>query len=98
MMEQSFQHFACDRRCIYGRRNRKGSKCLVKKINDVSSRLDMYFGNRCDTNDESIGALNEQLSVVDEVAIELYEMEASQEEINNAQDEALIELYELIGG
>lgn len=50
------------------------------------------------TNEERITALEESLAQTDEIAIELYEAQAAQEEINIAQDEALIELYELIGG
>lgn len=42
--------------------------------------------------------LAEQLAMTDETAIALYEANMEQEEINAAQDEALIELYELIGG
>lgn len=40
----------------------------------------------------------EQLAITDELAIELYEAKLEQEEINAAQDDALIELFELIGG
>lgn len=42
--------------------------------------------------------LAEQLAMADETAIALYEASLEQEEINVAQDEALIELYEMIGG
>lgn len=42
--------------------------------------------------------LAEQLAMADETAIALYEANLEQEEVNVAQDEALIELYELIGG
>lgn len=50
------------------------------------------------TEDERITALEEQLLLTDETAVELYEMQLAQEEINIAQDTALIELYEMIGG
>ena len=43
-------------------------------------------------------SLAEQLATTDETAIELYEAMMAQEEINTAQDDALIELYEMIGG
>ena len=47
---------------------------------------------------ESIRSLEFQLAQTDEVAIELYEAQIANEEINAAQDDALIELYEMIGG
>ena len=42
--------------------------------------------------------ITEQLILADETAIELYEANLVMEETNIAQDEALIELYEMIGG
>ena len=39
-----------------------------------------------------------QLQQADDTAIELYEAHLAQVEINTAQDDALIELYEMIGG
>lgn len=42
--------------------------------------------------------IKEQLQQADDTAIELYEANMAQEEINAAQDDALIEIYELIGG
>lgn len=50
------------------------------------------------TMDERVSELEAALMQTDEIAIELYEAQAVQEEINIAQDEALIEIYELIGG
>jgi hypothetical protein len=50
------------------------------------------------TTEERISILEEQIAQADETAIELYEANLAQEEINAAQDDALIELYELIGG
>lgn len=38
------------------------------------------------------------LALADEAAIELFENQLAQEEINTAQDEALIELYEIMEG
>lgn len=65
-----------------------------------------------DKQNNTIVDLEEQLAMQDEVAIELYEAQASQndyvatlegllvdqERINTEQDDALIELYELLGG
>ncbi|MCI9485315.1 MAG: hypothetical protein HFH27_12780 [Clostridiaceae bacterium] len=39
-----------------------------------------------------------QLASADEAAIELYEASLAQQEITAAQDDALIELYEMLGG
>lgn len=47
---------------------------------------------------ERADSLEESLEMADETAIKLFEMALAQDEINNAQDEALIELYEIIGG
>lgn len=50
------------------------------------------------STEERIAALEEQLAQADDTAIELYEMQMEQEAINAAQDDALIEIYEMIGG
>lgn len=50
------------------------------------------------TTDERVAELEAQLALLDDTAIELYEAQMEQEEINTAQDDALIEIYELIGG
>lgn len=50
------------------------------------------------TDGERIAALEEALAQTDEAAIELFEATEEQQEINAAQDEALIEIYEMIGG
>lgn len=50
------------------------------------------------TTEERITALEAQIAQADETAIELFEMQLAQEEINAAQDDALIEIYEMIGG
>lgn len=42
--------------------------------------------------------VEEQLALADETAIALYEMALAQDDINAAQDEALIELFEKLGG
>lgn len=42
-------------------------------------------------------SLNEQIAQVDETAIALYESQELQEEINTQQDEALVEIYEMLG-
>ncbi len=50
------------------------------------------------TLDERVTELEDALAVTDETAIMLYEAQIAQEEVNAAQDDALIELYEMIGG
>lgn len=48
--------------------------------------------------DEQYAQLETQLASADEAAIELYEASLAQREITAAQDDALIELYEMLGG
>ena len=48
--------------------------------------------------EQRITALEEQMALADETAIELFEAQMAQEEINLAQDDALIELYEMMEG
>ena len=45
---------------------------------------------------ERISILEEQLAQSDETAINLYEAQEAQEAINSQQDEALMEIYEMI--
>lgn len=49
------------------------------------------------TTDERIATLEEQIAQADETAIDLYESQEAQEVINVQQDEALMEIYEMIG-
>ena len=49
------------------------------------------------TTNERISILEEQLAQSDETAITLYEAQEAQEVINAQQDEALMEIYEMIG-
>lgn len=48
------------------------------------------------TAEERIAELEFALQTADETAIELFEMTMLQEEINNAQDDAIIEIYEML--
>lgn len=50
------------------------------------------------TTEERVAELEEQVAILDDTAIELYEANLAQEEINTAQDDALIEIFEMIGG
>lgn len=49
------------------------------------------------TIDERVSDLEEQLVQADETAIALYESQQEQETINAQQDEALMEIYEMLG-
>lgn len=68
--------------------------------------LDAYIADHPDTpappptptTEERIEALETAAAQADETAIELYENQLAAEETNAAQDEALIQLYEMIGG
>ena len=48
------------------------------------------------TTEERIAALEAQVAQADETAIELFEMQMAQEEVNMEQDNALIEIFEMI--
>lgn len=49
------------------------------------------------TTTERVTSLEEQLATADETAISLYEAQQKQDEVNAQQDDALLEIYELIG-
>ena len=49
------------------------------------------------TTEQRVSDLEEQLAQSDETAITLYEAQEAQETINAQQDEALMEIYEMIG-
>lgn len=50
------------------------------------------------TLDDRVTVLEAQVAQADETAIELFEMQMAQEEINTAQDEALIDIFEMLEG
>ena len=49
------------------------------------------------TTEQRVSDLEEQIAQADETAIDLYEAQEAQETINAQQDEALMEIYEMIG-
>lgn len=49
-------------------------------------------------SEDRLSSLESALAQTDETAIELFEAQEEQTEINNAQDDALIEIYELLEG
>ena len=48
--------------------------------------------------EERVAALEEALAQTDETAIALFESQAAQESINAQQDDALLDMYEMLGG
>ena len=48
--------------------------------------------------EERLGLLEEALAQTDETAIALFESQAEQESINAQQDNALLDIYEMLGG
>lgn len=63
----------------------------------ISSKSEAPNPNYVSNLDTEIQGIKDQLTTLDDTAIQMFEASAAQEEINNAQDESLIELYELIG-
>ena len=47
---------------------------------------------------DRLGLLEEALAQTDETAIALFESQAAQESINAQQDDALLDMYEMLGG
>ena len=47
---------------------------------------------------DRLGALEEALAQTDETAIALFESQAEQASINAQQDDALLDIYEMLGG
>lgn len=48
--------------------------------------------------EERLGLLEEALAQTDETAIALFESQAAQESIDAQQDDALLDIYEMLGG
>lgn len=48
--------------------------------------------------EERVAALEEALAQTDETAIALFESQAEQESINAQQDDALLDIYDMLGG
>lgn len=65
----------------------------VEEIEDDKAKLP----KPAPTTTERVTSLEEQLATADETAISLYEAQQKQDEINAQQDDALLEIYELIG-
>lgn len=71
---------------------------------DIEGNFDVYFREAkrlaekldADQVEAKVKGLESDLADTDETAIALYESSLEQEEVNAAQDEALIELYEAL--
>ena len=69
-------------------------KQAFSELNKTNNKI---FNNKNET-ERSFREVNDSLALADETAIELFESQLAQDEINVAQDNALIELYEMVGG
>lgn len=67
---------------------------VKRSLFELTKTNNTVFNNKAETDRK----LAENLAEADETAIELYEAQAEQEAINAAQDEALIEIYEMMEG
>lgn len=63
----------------------------------ISSKSEFPNPNYISNLDTEIQDIKAQLTTLDDTAIQMFEFSEEQNEINNAQDESLIELYELVG-
>lgn len=71
----------------------------IKKLADMSL-VELEGGEWTEpqpTTEQRVSDLEEQLVQADETAIALYESQQEQETINAQQDEALMEIYEMLG-
>ena len=70
----------------------------LSSLPDCSETLRSDWRNsQAPTPEERISMLEEQLIQADETAIGLYEFQQEQDTINAQQDEALMEIYEMLG-
>ena len=72
-------------------------KLLFAERNSTNNKVFNEANARQTADTENREALEEALAGADETAISLYEAQEAQETINAQQDEALMEIYEMIG-
>ena len=70
---------------------------LWGNLNLALKSISKETNDRHTADAENREALEEALVGADETAISLYEAQEAQEAINTQQDEALMEIYEMIG-
>lgn len=69
----------------------------LKRNQKTSNRIFNEENTRAASDMENREALEAALAGADETAISLYEAQEAQETINAQQDDALMEIYEMIG-
>ena len=67
---------------------------LERAFSELTKTNNQIFNNKTEIENK----LNDSLALADETAIELFEAQMMQEEINAMHDDALIELYEMLEG
>ena len=72
-------------------------KLLFAERNSTNNKVFNESNARQAADTENREALEEALAGADETSIALYEAQEAQETINAQQDEALMEIYEMIG-
>ena len=72
-------------------------KLLFTERNHTNNKVFNETSERKTADTENREALEQALEGADETAISLYEEQEAQEAINAQQDEALMEIYEMIG-
>ena len=70
----------------------------IKRAYNELNKANRNIFNTKSEADQKFHEVNEALVMADNTAIELFEAQLAQEEINTAQDDALIEIYEMLGG
>ena len=72
-------------------------KIALEEITKTNNSVSVERSDRQTADTENREALETALAGADETAISLYEAQEAQEAINAQQDEALMEIYEMIG-
>ena len=70
----------------------------IKRAYNELNKANRNIFNAKSESDQKFHEVSEALVLADNTAIELFEAQLAQEEINTAQDDALIEIYEMLGG
>ena len=73
------------------------AKIALEEITKTNNSVSAERSARQAADTENREALEEALAGADETSIALYEAQEAQETINAQQDEALMEIYEMIG-
>lgn len=75
---------------LAGREAIEGAVTVALEQTDGGTELEIALAG--------VEGLKADLATTDETAIQLYEAQLAKDEVDAAQDDALIELYEMIGG